>query len=156
MITARVSTRSLGLGWVPVEYACREADGSLKPVPPGKTRAELYCPQCTALRCLFAPGYYYDDEEDTEPEEQEKDPIKVTAGRCKAQANRAAGLSPTGEPLREVCWNCAALRMNGDGKYICLWHPDEPARGRWTMENSRPREPCDFFEVRLVMEIPPL
>jgi len=145
MVIAKVATRSIGVGWMPVEYACREADGSLRPVPLGRSRAEMYCPHCVAPRCLFAPGYSCDEPEEPMPEDGKKDPIKV-----------AAGLSPTGEPLRESCWNCAHLRMNGDGKYVCRYDPFDAARGRWTMENSRPKKSCNLFEMRLVMEIPPL
>ena len=42
-------------------YACRNANGSLKIVPPGKTRQELYCRYCQFTwrgpGCLFEPQW---------------------------------------------------------------------------------------------------
>ena len=36
------------------QYACRNNKTlSLKHVPPGSTRRETFCPQCTAQNCLF-------------------------------------------------------------------------------------------------------
>jgi len=36
-----------------IVYACRDEWDSLRPVPPGATRREYYCPYCQAERCLF-------------------------------------------------------------------------------------------------------
>ena len=34
-------------------YACRDETCILRPLPPGRTRQELYCPLCRADKCLF-------------------------------------------------------------------------------------------------------
>ena len=46
-------SRAFRVDWIRIDYACREANGSLKPVPPGATRKKLYCGQCQVGKCLF-------------------------------------------------------------------------------------------------------
>ena len=143
---------ALGSGYfrtifIPIVYACREANGSLKPVMSLGERREKYCWHCTAPRCLFAPV-------DERP--GEKNQAKVEAGRSKAVARRAKGLNSSGEPLAESCWNCVSLReVVGEG-YVCGWELDEKPFSRWTAEKTRRVEKtgCTRFEIRLVMEIP--
>ena len=143
---------ALGSGYfrtvfIPIVYACREANGSLKPVMSLGERRKKYCRHCTAPRCLFAP---------IDERSGEKNQAKVEAGRSKAAARRAKGLNSSGKPLTESCWNCVSVREVLDEGYVCRWESGAKPASRWTMEKSRRVEKtgCERFEMRLVMEIP--
>ncbi len=48
----RLTPLQFRLQYTPRPYACEDPDtGSLRPVPPGTTRRELYCVRCEARRC---------------------------------------------------------------------------------------------------------
>lgn len=142
--------------WVRVEYACREANGSMRALGPGESRKERYCPDCTASQCLFTPSSFGGEEE--QGKAKVKDEVKM--GGNTGRRNRARGLNSRGEPLLESCWNCVHLRQVwGDSwGYVCRWEPGEKPMSRWTMEQSPSRRvenrECERFWLRLVVEIP--
>lgn len=131
--------------WKPIQYACREDDGSLKPVPVGMTREMLYCHHCTTPKCLFRSN-------GTAPDRSEGDGRKTAP----AQA-RARGLAGNGQPLTPNCWNCQHLRCKLSG-YVCQYEPGAEPVGKATMIRSRKVADtgCKQFVLRREMEIPPL
>lgn len=126
--------------WNPIEYACRDATGSLLPVPPGTTRRKLYCGQCRAEKCLFSGAV---------PLGREAQPRWIQAG---AARKRARGLNTAGQPLKRTCWNCIQLRIKLGG-YVCGFEPeaDPVSRGKLLQQYA---DGCQSFEWRRVMEIP--
>lgn len=146
--------------WIRIEYACREADGSLKPVPPGTTRRELYCRQCKAVKCLFGKtarerAITMAELARQEAEEQEKQRQKYEQDKIR---KRARGLNTSSRPLQQTCWNCCNLRIKLAG-YVCRHEPEaepeaEPAtRGKMI---HRYAHGCQNFGWRREVEIPPL
>jgi hypothetical protein len=130
--------------WNRIEYACREPNASLKPVPSGFTREILYCGHCRAEKCLFT-----NDEHDH--------PSPRPDGRKTAPARaRARGLAGNGRPLIPNCWNCEELRCKLGG-YVCRYEPEEKPVSPSTMMARKVAEMgCNRFGLRRVMEIPPL
>ena len=128
--------------WNPIEYACRDANGSLLPVPPGTTRRRLYCGQCRAEKCLFSGAV---------PAAREEHQRRIQAA---AARKRARGLNTAGQPLKRTCWNCSQLRIKLGG-YVCRFEPEASplARGQLT---RRYADGCQSFDWRRVMEIPTL
>lgn len=128
--------------WAPIEYACRDTNGSLLPVPPGTTRRKLYCGQCQASRCLFSgavpPG-----------REERQRRIQAAAAR-----KRARGLNTAGKPLKRSCWNCVQLRIKLGG-YVCGSEPEAQPAARGAL-TRRYADGCQGFDWRRVMEIPVL
>lgn len=131
--------------WNKIEYACREGNGSLKPVPPGTTREQLYCGQCTAAKCLFAaPGYDF-------PHKVKEDGRKTAPARA-----RAKGLAGNGRPLKATCWNCQEIRCKLAG-YVCRFESEaEPVTQRAMTARNVADIGCNRFGLRRAMEIPPL
>lgn len=134
-----------GSNYHPQEYPCRDtATAALRPVPPGQTRAHLFCVRCTAERCILnrrtlrrAPG-----------------PGRAMNNAGFRAACRAAGISHQGRPLARTCWNCANLRrLTGldlaSDVYVCRWrHAGAPrevlireARSRRTLIARKPSTP---------------
>jgi len=139
----------------PQGYGCMEyPGGSLKPVPPGETRKSLgYCAQCQADVCLF-PGNGHRPR----PEPVRHHTKASTGGYHQRAADaRARGETMHGQPLTPSCYNCVHLRRNGKG-FLCRYRPDDPPYGRATMMlNRRVADTgCEAFEMRRVMDIPPL
>jgi hypothetical protein len=139
----------------PQGYGCVSyPSGSLKPVPPGQTRRSMgYCDQCQADVCLFSGN----------GQRPRPKPVRHhTKGRKSGYHQRAAdaraqGLTMHGHPLTPSCWNCVHLRRNGKG-YLCRFEPGACPYGKATMMlNRRVADTgCQRFEMRRVMDIPPL
>lgn len=138
------------LRWEQHEYACREPNGSLKPVPPGFTRLQLYCSHCKAEKCLFDNGQH------SQPDDAPPLPI-FEDGRKIAQARaRAQGLAANGKPLIANCWNCQELRCKFGG-YVCRFEPEaNPVTTSTMMHRKMADMGCNQFGLRREMEIPPL
>ncbi|MDH7490379.1 MAG: hypothetical protein QHH80_12855 [Anaerolineae bacterium] len=136
-----------GSNYRPVEYPCRDtATAALRPVPPGQTRAQLYCPHCTAKRCILNRG--------APRRTRAPGPGRAMNNAGFRAACRRAGLSHQGRPLARTCWNCVNLRrLVGLGLesdvYVCYWrHADAPrevlireARSRRTLIGRKPSTP---------------
>lgn len=139
--------------WERIEYACREPNGSLKPVPTGTTREQLYCGQCRAKKCLFTGKKPQSLRARQQQEAEERAQARATYLQDKAH-KRARGKTTGGKPLQQNCWNCCNLRIKLGG-YVCRYEPEaEPI----SMHKSihRYRENCPSFGFRLKLEIPPL
>lgn len=126
--------------FTPKEYACRDtATGALHPVPPGRARAELFCPQCRALTCLL----------DRDRPHRTPSTGRTYNNRVYREACRAAGISTRGRPLARRCWNCIHIRRIAEDVYVCHWrHSNAPvesvlhaARSRKTMLSRAPSVP---------------
>lgn len=132
-----------GSNYQPRDYPCRDtATGSLRPVPPGTTRAATFCARCRVERCIL---------------DRDRTRYPTRPGRTENNAawraqRRGAGLSSAGRPLARRCWNCVHLRRvrdEGLELYMCGWrHRDSPrevilreARSRKTMLCRQPSEP---------------
>lgn len=132
-----------GSNYRPRDYPCREsATAALRPIPPGITRAALFCPLCAAERCLL---------------DRDRPPRATRPGRTENNAAfraecRRAGTTTAGRPLARRCWNCVQLRRVvglGVDIYACHWrHGESPrevvvreSRSRKTMLTRTPSEP---------------
>lgn len=141
--------------WDRIEYACRESNGSLKPVPVGTTRKKLYCGQCRASKCLFAPGnydYIIDNGQITTIQ-----PQIITQSQAAIAQARMKGLALNGRPLIPSCWNCQEIRCKLSG-YVCRYEPEADPVGKDTMIRVRKVSAtgCNRFRLRREMVIPPL
>lgn len=140
---SRSSRRSLNFYFSPRDYPCRDtATGALRPVPPGQTRAERFCPSCTADKCLL----------DRDRPRRVDGPGRAENNAAFLQACRRDGVNTRGLPLARRCWNCAHIRRLAGvvpDAYVCLWRwRDRPrkevlhaARSRKTMLERRPSTP---------------
>lgn len=139
--------------WKRIDYACREANGSLKPVPPGTTRKKLYCGQCRAQKCLLT-GKTVEAAQARKRREAEENAQKQRKYQQDKIRKRARGLGTGSRPLKQNCWNCNAIRIKLGG-FVCRYEPEaEPAsRGKLT---HRKADECQGFDWRLIVEIPPL
>jgi hypothetical protein len=139
--------------FTPQGYGCVEyPSGSLKPVPPWQTRRSMgYCDQCQADVCLFSGNGR------PKPVKRRHVVGKKDGYHRRAAEARARGETMQGQPLTPSCWNCVHLRRNGHG-YLCRYRPDDPPYGKATMMLNRKVADtgCTAFEMRRVMEIPPL
>gem|GEM_PF-2189017 len=106
-----------GSNYAPIDYPCREtATAALRPVPPGQTRAQLFCGRCTAQRCIL----------DRHVQRRPPGPGRAMNNAGFRAACRRAGLSHQGKPLAHTCWNCVNLRRLvgldlASEVYICHW-----------------------------------
>ena len=127
----------------PRDYPCRDtATAALRPVPPGQTRAEAFCPSCKAERCLL----------DRDAPPRVPKPGRVNTNAAFREECRRTGITTSGRPLARRCWNCVRLRriagLDVDA-YVCHWRwgdspPDEvmdASRSRKTMLGRAPSEP---------------
>ena len=138
----RPRRRWLSFHFAPREYPCRDtATGALHPVPPGKSRGDLFCPACEANKCLL----------DRDRPPRLPGPGRADNNRAFLEACRRAGVNTKGLPLARRCWNCIHIRRLArvePNAYVCLWRneglpPDEMlrvARSRKTMLERRPSE----------------
>ncbi len=134
-----------GSNYRPLEYPCRDtATAALRPVPLGQTRAQLYCPRCTAERCLL----------NRQTPRRTPGPGRAMNNAKFRAACRRAGLSHQGRPLARTCWNCANLRRLvgldlASDVFVCHWrYADAPrdvllreARSRRTLIARTPSTP---------------
>lgn len=145
--------------WTRIDYACREANGSLKPVPPGTTRRKLYCRHCKAANCLFGGngkksqsiGELLTEWARQEAEELEKRRQKYQQDLAR---KRARGLDTSSQPLKQTCWNCCELRVKLAG-YVCRFEPEAKPASRGQLMH-RYAEKCQSFGRRREVAIPPL
>lgn len=93
-----------------VVYPCRDELCRIRPVPRGKTRAEVYCPTCEADECLIR----------TEKPEKPRGMTRTEAQQHRVRTLRAQGLDQKRRPLKTCCWNCAHLRAWGT-QFVCGW-----------------------------------
>lgn len=135
--------------WKKIDYACREPNGSLKPVPVGTTRRELYCGQCKATKCLLTNQKVQSAKQ--EVEKRAKWQRKYAQDKAR---KRARGLDTASRPLKRNCWNCSQIRIKLGG-FVCRYEPEsEPAN--MSKMIHRKADECQGFAWRLVVEIPPL
>jgi hypothetical protein len=139
--------------WNKIDYACREDNGSLKPVPPGTTRKQLYCGQCRATKCFFTGKKVQTAQERKRQEAEKRAKWLEKYARDKAR-KRARGLDTASRPLKQNCWNCCEIRIKLGG-FVCRFEPEaEPA----SMGNMihRKADGCQGFGWRREVAIPPL
>jgi hypothetical protein len=154
ILKPRISRASIfRVQWTLITYACREANGSLKPVPVGLTREQLYCGQCKAKKCLFTGKKPRSLEERRRREAEERALAQEEYLKDKAR-KRGLGLNTGGQPLQQNCWNCCELRIKLGG-YVCRHEPETTPVSMRKMVN-RYAENCQGFCWRLKVEIPPL
>lgn len=139
------------------EYPCRDKNGSLLPVPIGKTRTEVYCrgrncpyyqDGCRIKGCLFVPTTLEEHYQQRRKKRYEGQP---EATRRRLAKLRSQGLNSNGEALAHTCWNCSHVRQVGT-KYVC-----KHAMGQtFSAGQMQQRSACKNYQLRDYLDILPV